>query len=675
MTTQTANPLLDPGFEIPFDRIRPEDAEPAIDALIAEARANLERLARAGERHFERFLPDLDQLTERLSTARTIVGHLEGVVSSDGWRAAAQAIIPKVSAFFTDLNLHEGLWTALKTYAAGEEAQQLDPIWARFLKLTMDEFRRQGADLDEAGKARLKALNTELAQVTNTFSQNTLDGVAAFELFVPESRLAGVPERVRVATRLDAAARGQDGHRLTLHMPVYLPVLTHALDRELRRELWQAYHRVGTLEGKDNRPLIAEILRLRQEKAQLLGFSNFADLVLDDRMAGTGAAAQAFERDLTERTRPAFERERADLEAFYRERAGEHAPALEPWDVEHWVEQQRLARYDLNEETLRPYFPLDRVLSGLFEIAGRIFGITVREGQAPGWHPEVRAFDLFDEAGTHRASFYTDWFPRDSKRGGAWMNQFITGGPSDHGFRPHLALMCGNLTPPSEGAPALLSHDEVQTVFHEFGHLLHGCLSTVPVRSLAGTRVAWDFVELPSQIMENWCWDREALALYARHVETQEPIPTELFEKMLAARTYRAATGAMRQYSFGTTDLALHMDLQAGQEPVAFARDVTRPFMPTPIPDDYARIAQFGHLFSSPVGYAAGYYSYKWAEVLDADAFSRFATEGLYNRAIGQAFVDAVLSRGNSADPTTLYREFMGRDPNPEALLRRDGLI
>ena len=604
-----------------------------------------------------------------------MVGHLEGVVSSDGWRAAVRAIIPKVSAFFTELNLHEGLWAALKAYAETDEARQLDPIWARFLQLSMDEFRRQGAELDAAGKARLKALNTELAQVTNTFSQNTLDGVAAFELYVPEARLAGVPERVRVATRQDAAAHGQEGHRVTLHMPVYLPVLTHAEDRELRRELWEAFHRVGSLPGKDNRPLIAEILRLRQEKARLLGFTNFADLVLDDRMAKTGAEAQAFEHRLTERTRPAFERERADLQRFHRERAGEDAPALAPWDLDYWVEQQRLARYALNEEALRPYFPLDGVLTGLFEVARRVFGVTVRETSAPGWHPEVRAYELFDEAGTHRASFYTDWFPRDTKRGGAWMNQFVTGGPSAQGFRPHLALMCGNLTPPAEGTPALLSHDEVQTVFHEFGHLLHGCLSTVPVRSLAGTRVAWDFVELPSQIMENWCWDKEALALFARHHHSGEGIPAELFDKMLAARSYRAATGAMRQYSFGTTDLALHMDLKEGQDPIEYAREITRPFLPTPIPEDYARIAQFGHLFASPVGYAAGYYSYKWAEVLDADAFSRFAEGGLYNRATGQAFVDAVLSRGNSADPAELYRAFMGRDPDPEALLRRDGLI
>uniref|UniRef100_UPI002869AC12 M3 family metallopeptidase n=1 Tax=Deinococcus sp. TaxID=47478 RepID=UPI002869AC12 len=345
-------------------------------------------------------------------------------------------------------------------------------------------------------------------------------------------------------------------------------------------------------------------------------------------------------------------------------------------------EKQRQAKYDFDEEQLRPYFPLDGVLQGLFDITTRVFGVTVKAAQAPGWHPDVRYYDIHDEAGVHVASFYTDWFPRDTKRGGAWMNAFFTGGPREGGVEPHLGLMCGNMTPPLTGTdgsdtPALLSISEVETVFHEFGHLLHHALSRVPVKSLAGTSVAWDFVELPSQIMENWVMEREALDLFGRHYQTGERIPDDLFGRMIAARNYRSANHSMRQYSFGLTDLTLHAlyDPTGDSDPIKTARDVMARFYPYPLPDDYAMIASFGHLFSSPVGYGAGYYSYKWAEVLDADAFTRFAKEGIFNRETGRAFVDAVLSRGNSEDPAELYREFMGRDPDPDALLRRSGIL
>lgn len=670
------NPLLNLGFKIPFDRIRPEHAEPAVDTLLALTQEKLDALAGAPARNFENFMVDLDTLTEQLSTVGTIVHHLDSVMSSDEWKAAVEAIIPKTSEFYTKLSLHPGLWQALKAYSETEEARALDPVQARLLKLTIDEFRRGGADLPEDRKARLLELNTRLAQVTNTFAKNVLDATAAYELLVPEERLAGVPQRVKDATRRDAEGRGQEGHRLTLHQPVLQPILTYADDRELRRELWEAQQQVGRQEGRDNRPLVREILQLRREKAQLLGFRNFADLVLEERMAGSGDRALAFERDLDAKTRPAFERENAELDAYYRGKAGADAPALEAWDGAYWAEKQRQEKYDFDEEALRPYFPMPKVLSGLFELVGRVFGITVTEAQAPGWHPEVQYYDIHDEAGTHIASFYTDWYPRDTKRGGAWMNAFITGGPKEDGVDPHLGLMCGNMTPPSGDTPSLLSVREVETVFHEFGHLLHHAMSRVPVKSLAGTNVPWDFVELPSQIMENWVTEREALDLFAAHHETGEKLPQDLYERLIAAQNYRAANMAMRQYSFGTADLSLHVEYDpAGDEdPVVLARDIMRQFNPFPLPDDYAMVAQFGHLFSSPVGYGAGYYSYKWAEVLDADAFSRFKQEGIFNRETGRDYVDKILSRGNSDDPAQLYRDFMGRDPDADALLRRSGL-
>ncbi len=673
----TGNPLLNVGFRIPFDQIRPEHAESAVDTLLAEAEAKLEHLAAAGERGFSGFMHDLDTLTEQLGTVTTVVHHLDAVVNSPEWTAAKLAILPKVSEFHTRLGLHPGLWAALKAYAATEDAGALDPVRARHLKLTIEDFRREGADLEGEGRDRLLELNTRLARVTSDFGKNVLDATAAFELYVDAERLAGVPQRVLDATRQDAQERGQDGHRLTLHQPVTTPLMTYADDRELRREIWEAQQQVGKQPGRDNRPLVGEILKLRREKARLLGFANFADYVLQDRMAGGGEAALAFERDLEARTRAAYERENEELEAFYREHAGADAPALEAWDAAYWAEKQRQARYDFDEEALRPYFPMDRVLSGLFEITRRVFGISVSEAQAPGWHPEVRYYDIHNEEGTHIASFYTDWFPRDTKRAGAWMNGLVTGGPREDGVDPHLGLMCGNMTPPGPNAPALLSIREVETVFHEFGHLLHHALSRVPVRSLSGTRVAWDFVELPSQIMENWVMERAALDLFARHHQTGEALPQDLFEKMIAARNYRAANTAMRQYSFGLTDLTLHVeyDPQSDADPIALARETMTRFAPYPLPDDYSMVAAFSHLFSSPVGYGAGYYSYKWAEVLDADAFSRFATEGIFNAGTGRAFVDSVLSRGNGEDPAALYREFMGRDPDADALLRRSGLL
>ncbi|WP_407570625.1 M3 family metallopeptidase [Deinococcus altitudinis] len=668
------NPLLGTQFLIPFDRIRPEHVAQATQVLIAEAREGLERLALAPQTGFGGFLNDLDSLTARLDVMTGVVGHLDSVVSDEQWRAARRAMLPLVSAFYTDLGMHAGLYAALKAFAATEEGRTLDPVHARFLNLSLDGFRRDGAELPPVQQARLKDLNIELGEVTSLYGSNSMDGISAYELYVPAERLAGVPERVQQATRVQEGEHAGQ-HRLTLHAPTYLPVMTYADDRALREELFRASNAVGTGEGRDNRELLPRILALRQEKAELLGYANYADYLLEDRMAGTGERAMQFETDLTERTQPAFERETAELEAFYHEQAGEDAPALAVWDTTYWAEKQRQALYALDDEELRPYFEITRVLTGLFEVARRIFGVNVQEAQAPVWHPEVRFYDMTDETGAHIASFYTDWFPRDSKRGGAWMNGLRVGGPTESGFAPHLGLMCGNLTPPTAGAPALLSHDEVETIFHEFGHLLHSSLSRVPVRQLAGTSVAWDFVELPSHIMENWTWNQGALALFARHHQTGEALPDELYTRMIRARNFRAASTAMRQYSLGTADLSLHTRyVPADGDILAYTRDIFARFQPvSPLPGD-ARIANFGHLFSSPVGYAAGYYSYKWAEVLDADAFTRFEREGVLNRAVGRAFVDAVLSRGNGAPAGELYQEFMGRLPDPQALLRRSGL-
>ena len=676
---ETENPLLEIRFDVPFDRIRPEHVEPAAATLVDRARAAIERIAAAtGPRTWDGTLGALERATEPLEYAMTVVGHLESVASNDALRAAYNAVQPEVSAFFAGIPLHEGLWRALQDYAATTEARYLVGARRRLLDKTLDEFRRHGAELDAAGKARLEAISRELAQLTSRFAQNVLDATAAWELYVDEARLAGLPASAKAAARADAEARGREGYRLTLHAPSYVPVMTYADDASLRETVWRAYDARATSGEKDNRPLVRRILQLRREKARLLGFENFADLVLADRMAKTGAAAQAFIRDLRERTLPWYHAENERLLAFRREVEGADAPPLQPWDIAYWSEKQRRALFDFDEEELRPYFPIDRVIDGLFQTVQRLYGIRIVERKGvPVWHPEVRSWAIEDRGGRLLAAFYADLFPRDEKRGGAWMNGLITGVPDASGPNPHLGLICANFNRPVGDPPALLTHREVETLFHEFGHLLHHALSEVEVRSLAGTNVAWDFVELPSQIMENWCWEREALDLFARHWQTGEKIPDALFDRLRRTRTYRAANAMMRQLGFAALDLDLHIDFDpdGSEDPVDRARAILQEHTPAPLPPDSAMVASFNHLFASAVGYAAGYYSYKWAEVLDADAFSRFREEGIFNPDVGQAFRETILSQGDARDPAELFRAFRGREPSIDALLERAGLV
>jgi oligopeptidase A len=654
---------------LPFDRISAADVKPAIAVLLEQARARIEQIAgAAGPRTWENTMGALDTATDALDLAVAVVRHLEGVVTTPELREAWNEVQPEISAFYSGIPLHAGLWAALNAYAATEEARSLTGVRARFLAKTLDAFRRHGAALPPEDKRRLEELDVELAVTTNKFAQNVLDATAAFEYYIDgEAGLAGLPPSAVAAARAAAEAKGRPGWRFSLQAPSYLAVMTYLDDRAVREKFYRAY---GSRAAEVNTPLIVKILELRRRKAELLGFANFADFALADRMAKTGRAAQEFCRTLREKTEPAFQRENAALEEF----AGHK---LEPWDIAYYAEKLRAARYAFEEEDLRPYFPLDRVLAGMFELVHRLYGIRVVEGPAvPRWHEEVRYYEIRDEDGSLLAGFYADWHPRDTKRGGAWMDSFLTGYWQDSHWRPHVGLMCGNLTAPVDGKPALLTHREVETIFHEFGHLLHHSLCRLEVKSLAGTNVAWDFVELPSQIMENWCWERESLDLFARHWQTGAPIPEELFAKMRAARTFRAANAQMRQLGFATTDLALHIDYRAGRDgdPVAYANRLLQPFAPAPFPEGYAMLAAFTHLFADPTGYGAGYYSYKWAEVLDADAFTRFRKEGIFNPDTGRAFRAAILSRGDSRDPAELFREFMGRDPDPTALLERLGL-
>ena len=677
------NPLLSRSFQIPFKDIQATHVEPGVREILGRAQTRIDALARDPEaRGYDNTLATLDDITQEVSESLTPIHHLLSVAESPELREAFNSVLPEITQFWSRLPLNEDLWNQVKAFSETTEAEALEGIRARHLEKTLREFRRAGAELPPDKKSRLEEIRVELAKLEQKFSENVLDATAAFSLHVTDrSRLEGVPKGPLSRFRENAEERELDGWILTLDFPSFEPVMKYGRDRSLREEVHRAY--IGRCRGDefDNIPLIPQILALRQQLALSLGHRHFPDYRLEEAMAKSGATAVAFENDLIDRTRPYWERDLTHLRT--------HAEALgiqemEPWDLAFVAESLRKKRYDIDDELLRPFFPLEKVLDGLFQLTTRLFGLTVSEAEnAQTWHPDVRYYQIRDEVGVWLGSFYTDWLPRKEKRQGAWMNAFLTGGPQESGsFQPHLGFIAGNFSPPEEDRPSLLTHWEVQTVFHEFGHLLHHLTSRVPIPGRGGLNVSWDWVELPSQIMENWSWEEGALKLFARHFETGETLPSEILERMVAARRFLGGWYQMRQLSFGTLDLALHGEFApglkveesaapgSGEAVMTFAEEHLLPFSPTP---SFARshiLTSFSHLFSG--GYAAGYYSYLWSEVLDADAFTRFKEEGVFSRETGRAYLNAILSRGDSAEPEELFREFMSRDPDPRALLERN---
>jgi oligopeptidase A len=689
------HPFLAPDFAVPWSTLIPKAIEPDITHALENAKAAIESICAQDRQNltYESTFLALEKATEELARGWGRLNHLDSVCDNPPQREALNQMLPAVSVFYSSIPLNARLWDILKTFGESPAIPDLTPIQQRFISETMADFRESGADLADDAKRRVAEIDAELSKITKQYAERVLDSTNAWELVITdESRLDGLPESAKSAAAANARNKGiadesKPAWRFTLQFPSMFPLMQHAHDDSLRREVWEASVRVGGYGDFDNTPLVWQILELRQEKAALLGKPNFADLTLQRRMARNGATALAFVDGLHDRILNAFQSDFQQLARYKVEKTGQADATLEPWETSYWAEQQRKESYDLDDEVLRPYFPVDGVMSGMFDIATKLFGISIRQldtvfltpgesapdGSIEVWHPEVTFYEIHDaESGSHLGSFYADWHPRESKRGGAWMNSLHTGGPGE----PHLGLIIGNMTPPVDGKPALLTHGEVETIFHEFGHLLHGMLSEVPVKSLSGTHVPWDFVELPSQIMENFCWDRQSLDLFARHHETGEPIPDDLFAKMMAARNYMSATAFMRQLSFAKIDLELHnhLDSWRGLDLDELDRAILKNYRAPLNTEPPSRLRSFSHLFSSPTGYAAGYYSYKWAEVLDADAFTRFQREGTLNPDTGRAFRTHILSQGNSAPPDELYRRFMGRDPEPEPLLVRSGL-
>ena len=698
------HPFLKDDFLFDWSQLKPAAIEPDIREALRRARANIDAFKKLSgpALTYGNVLLGFEAATRELGRGWGLVTHLDAVLNSPDLRSAYNALLPDVTAFYTSLTLDAEIWAVFKAYAATADAKALTGVRRRFLEETMADFQENGADLPPAQKQRLAELNAALAAKTQKYSENVLDSTNDWEHYVTdEARLAGLPASALAAAKQSATAKGRpEAWRFTLHQPSVFPVLQYAQDDDLRRLCWEGLTQVGHKDKWDNTALVSEILALRDEKARLLGKAHFADFTTARRMARRGDIALAFIEDMAKRIRPKFEAEMDELEAYRAKKAGDAVRVLHPWEFGFYSEQMRRERHGFDDEALRPWFPVDGVIAGMFRLFGDLFGIQVvardtytldaagarqvvraAEPRIAGepvcvWHPEVRFYEVRD--GTrHLGSFYTDWFPRESKRGGAWMNFLRTGGPrADGSFAPHLGLMCGNFTPPVGDRQALLTHDEVTTVFHEFGHLLHHVLSEVEVESLSGVRVAWDFVELPSQILENWCWEEESLALFARHHETGAPLPAELLAKLEAAANFRAASACMRQLCFSKLDLDLHiraqelkdadLDKHWNDDLGAWQTRTTRRL------PSMAR--RFNHLFSDATGYAAGYYSYKWAEALEADAFTRFLKEGVLNPQVGRELRAKVLAKGNAEPAEKVFRDFMGRDLDSEAVLVRDGL-
>lgn len=674
------HPFLDPAFEVKWSTLTPETAIPSIRHALAEAKSAIEEISTqpVTEATYQTTFVALEDATETLSRGWGRLNHLDSVADNPAQREALNTLLPEVTDFYSSLPLNPRLFNVLNTFAKSPQAKTLPAIQQRQIEETLADFINSGAALPDDQKARIATIDTTLSQLTKKYSENVLDSTNQWSLVIEdEKKLAGLPASAKAAAAANAAAKDlpPGTYRFTLQFPSMYPVMQHAHDEELRKTVWKASSEVASKGTHDNSELVWKILALRQEKAEILGHQNFASLTLQRRMARNGINALAFIEQLHNRIKPTFLQEAEELAAYKATKENLPPEPLEPWETAYYAELLRQEKFNIDDEVLRPYFPVHQVMEGMFHIAQKLFAIQITQKTDPPelWHPEVTFYEIHDTSShAHLGSFYADWHPRESKRGGAWMNSLHTGALGE----PHLGLIIGNMTPPIAGAPALLTHREVETIFHEFGHLLHGLLSEVPVKSLAGTNVAWDFVELPSQIMENFCWERESLDLFARHHQTGQPIPEELFQKMLAARNFMSASAFMRQLALAKLDLELHLNLDqyTGRNLEEVDREILADYRAPHKTQAPSIIRRFGHLFSSPTGYAAGYYSYKWAEVLDADAFTRFQKEGILNPATGQSFRKHILSKGNSAPPEVLYENFMSRPADPNPLLVRAGL-
>lgn len=675
------NPLLEKSDLPQFSKIKPEHIQPAVEQLIQECRKTTEQVLNQPNFSWENFCQPLAEVNERLSRAWSPVSHLNAVKNSPELREVYQACLPLLAEYGTWVGQHQGLYNAYLQLKNSAEFANYSQAQKKAIENSLRDFELSGISLPAEQQKRYGEIVTRLSELNSQFSNNVLDATMGWEKIVAdENQLKGLPESALQAAKQSAQNKGVEGYRFTLEIPSYLPVMTYCENRQLREEMYRAFvtraSEQGPNAGKwDNSAVMEEILTLRVELAKLLGFEHYTDLSLATKMAENPQQVFDFLENLAVRCKPQGEKELAELEEFCK--TTENVTALEPWDITFYSEKQKQAQYSINDEELRPYFPEDRVLSGLFELIKRIFNIrAVERFGVDTWHKDVRFFDLIDETDEVRGSFYLDLYAREHKRGGAWMDDCIgRKRKADGSLQKPVAYLTCNFNAPIGDQPALFTHDEVTTLFHEFGHGIHHMLTQIDIGEVAGINgVPWDAVELPSQFLENWCWEEQALAFISGHYQTGEPLPKEKLTQLLKAKNFQAAMFVLRQLEFGLFDFRLHHNYQPNKadqildqlksvkQQVAVIKGV-----------EWARTPHsFSHIFAG--GYAAGYYSYLWAEVLSADAYSRFEEEGIFNPTTGKSFLDEILTRGGSEEPMTLFERFRGRKPTLDALLRHKGI-
>jgi oligopeptidase A len=689
------SPLLEGRGLPPFAAITPEQVEPAITALLEELNLELTHLEANITPTWARLVEPLDRLGDRLSWSWGIVGHLMGVKNSPELRAAYEKMQPEVVKFWMQIGQSPAIYEGYKTIRSSADWQKLDPAQQRIVEAAIRDMELAGVGLAGAEKERFNAIQLELAELSNKFSNNVLDATKAFTLTLTQPEdIAGLPASLLAQAAQAARANGNEAATpengpwvITLDIPSYLPFMQHSQRRDLREQMYKAYVSRAASGEYNNLDNIDRILTLRLEMAQILGYANFAELSLASKMAPNVAAVENLLESLRSASFDAAKQDLEDLRTFAISQNAPEANDLKHWDIAYWSERLREAKFDLNAEELRPYFPLEQVLTGLFNLAHQLFAVTITpaDGQAPVWHPDVRYFQVANERQEPIAYFYLDPYSRPAeKRGGAWMDTCIGRAklPQEEGggVRLPVAYLVCNQTPPVDGKPSLMTFNEVETLFHEFGHGLQHMLTTVDYPGAAGiANVEWDAVELPSQFMENWCYHRPTLLSLGKHYETGEPLPEHYYQKLIAARNFMSGSGMLRQIHFSWLDIELHSRYQpGGEETIKDVRNRLAKITTVipPLPEDNF-LCSFGHIFAG--GYAAGYYSYKWAEVLSADAFSAFEDAGLDDAdaigVTGKHFRDTVLSLGGSKHPMEVFTDFRGREPDTAALLRHSGLV
>jgi len=674
------NPLLakfNTPFETPpFDKIQTEHFLPAIQEAIVLSKKEIENIKSHSTPTFENTIEAMDGAGERLNLVSSIFFNLNAAETNEEIQKLARAISPLLTAHSNDILLDSELFDKVKTVHDQKDSPNLDEEQLTLLEKTYKSFVRNGANLSEDDKLKLREIDKELSQLSLHFGENVLEETNKYEMVLDrKEQLEGLPDAIKEAAAQLATDKEMEGKWIiTLAYPSYIPFMTYAKDRNLRKELFIAYNTKASKDDElDNKEIIKSILKLKNERVKLLGYQKYADFVLEERMAKSPGSVLTFLNELMEKAKPQARKEIEELEAFAKKL--DNIDRLEKWDFGYYAEKLKKEKYAVDDELLRPYFELERTVKGVFTTAGRLFGLQfTQNSDIPVYHPDVTAYEVTDGDGNHVAVFYADFFPRAGKRNGAWMTSYRgqknIGGKEQ---RPLVSIVC-NFTKPTKSQPSLLTFNEVTTLFHEFGHALHGMLANTKYESLSGTSVYWDFVELPSQIFENWCFEKECLDLFAQHYQTGEKIPTELIDKIKASSNFHQGYQTMRQISFGLLDMAYHSTDPLDIENIAQFEKNTMAHTELLRPLEGTLMStSFSHIFQG--GYSAGYYSYKWAEVLDADAFELFQEKGIFNQEVADSFKKHILSAGGSKHPMKLYRNFRGRDPKPDALLKRAGLV